>query len=179
MRLAILGSTRGTHLLTFIEAIAAKKISATIELVMSNKADALILERAREHGLRAHFENTEQKISEKLHAYNIELIILVGYMKILSGDFIKEWENKIINVHPSLLPAFAGKMSQDVHRAVLESKVKETGCTVHFVTEEVDAGPILIQKKCLVLPDDTVDTLKSRVQQLEKEALVESVRGLQ
>ena len=105
-------------------------------------------------------------------------MVLVGYMRILSVEFVSCWQNKIINVHPSLLPAFAGKMDKSVHQAVLESGLKETGCTIHYVTEHVDAGPILLQKTCPVLAADNADLLKSRVQQLEGEALIEVIDGL-
>lgn len=181
VRLAVLGSTRGTHLLTLVNAIQQKRLAATIEVVISNKADALILERAKEHQLPAIFiapeqltrDQYDQKIAQTLQRYPIDGIVLVGYMRILSASFIKQWRNKIINVHPSLLPAFAGGMNSDVHRAVLASGVQETGCTVHFVNEIVDSGPILAQKKCAVLPTDTLESLKQRVQNLEAEALVD------
>lgn len=186
IRLAILGSTRGTNMLTIIDAIKQKQLNAEIKIVLSNKADAMILERAKNHGLPAQFvdsanqtrESFDQKVSELLREYAIDLIVLIGYMRILSPAFVKQWENKIINVHPSLLPAFAGKMDLDVHRAVLAAGVKETGCTVHQVTQEVDAGPIVIQKKCVVLAEDTPEHLKERVQQLEGVALVEAIRLL-
>ncbi len=85
-------------------------------------------------------EQFDQKISNILKEKKIDLIVLIGYMRILSDEFVETWENKIINVHPSLLPAHAGKMDLDVHRAVIDNKEKETGCTVHYVTKEVDAG---------------------------------------
>ena len=182
-RLGILGSTRGTDMLALIKAIENQQLNARIEIVISNKKDAIILERARQHNLNAEFvdpaqltrELYDQKISEVLHSHQVDLVILIGYMRILSNEFVNTWRNKIINVHPSLLPAFAGGMDGNVHQAVLNSGVKETGCTVHYVTEEVDAGPILVQKKCPVLPSDTVDSLKERVQKLEGEALVEAI----
>ena len=184
-KLAVLGSTRGTHLLTLVNAIQQKRLSASIEVVISNKHDALILQRAREHHLPDFFidpvdltrEQYDQKLSAKLQEFKVDQIVLVGYMRILSANFIAEWQNKIINVHPSLLPAFAGGMNHDVHRAVLESGISETGCTIHRVTDKVDAGPILLQKKCAVLAGDTVESLKNRVQQLEAEALVEVIRN--
>lgn len=183
-RLGILGSTRGTVMQSLITAIEQRKINASIEIVVSNKKDAMILESARAHHLPAEFVdpnqvNYDKKISTILQAHQVELVVLIGYMRILSKEFIEEWRNQIINVHPSILPAFAGKMNHGVHRAVLESGVKETGCTVHYVTEDVDAGPILIQKKCPVLPDDTIETLKTKVQQLEGSALLEAITSLQ
>jgi phosphoribosylglycinamide formyltransferase 1 len=183
MRLGIVGSTRGTNMLTLIAAIEQGRLPASIEIVISNKAEALILERARAHGLRAQFVDTtglsrddyDKKMSDLLHHYHVDLVVLIGYMRILSADFVAAWEHKIINVHPSLLPAFAGKMDIAVHSAVLEAGVSETGCTVHYVTQEVDAGPAILQKPCPVLPGDTPERLKMRVQQLEGEALVDAI----
>jgi phosphoribosylglycinamide formyltransferase-1 len=183
-RLGILGSTRGTGMLALIDAINQKKLSASIEIVVSNQKDAQILERAHVNHLCAQFvdsqglshEAYDNKVSAVLEAHQVDLIVLVGYMRILSNAFIDKWRNNLINVHPSLLPKFAGKMDKSVHQAVLDAKEKETGCTVHYVTEDVDAGPILIQKKCPVLPTDTVDSLKERVQKLEGEALIEAVK---
>ena len=96
-------------------------------------------------------------------------------MRILSLKFIKEWKKCCYNVHPSLLPDFAGGMDMDVHKEVLSSSVKETGCTVHEVTEEVDSGPIIVQKKCPIYETDNVEILKNRVQKLEGEALIETI----
>ncbi len=183
IRLGILGSTRGTDMLALIAAIQKQHLAANIAIVISNKMDAMILERARANGLRAQFVDPinlkraeyDKKISSLLRAADVDFVVLIGYMRILSSEFVAEWRNKIINVHPSLLPAFAGGMDQDVHQAVLASGVKETGCTVHYVTEEVDAGPIILQKKCAVLLNDTVESLKKRVQELEGETLVEVI----
>ncbi len=183
-RLAILGSTRGTVMLDLIHAIQTKKLNAGIEIVISNKNDALILEKARDHHLPTEFvdpklfskEDYDHKISEILHQFQIDTIVLIGFMRILSNAFINEWRNKIINVHPSLLPDFAGMMDKTVHESVIQSGKTETGCTVHYVTEKIDAGPILIQKKCQVLPNDTIETLKNRVQKLEGEALIEAIQ---
>ena len=182
-RLGILSSTRGTHLSALIDAISQKRLPASIEVVVSNKMDAGILERARANNLTAEFvdsrnlsrEAFDENISTILHEHNVDYVVLIGYMKILSNQFVSQWRNKIINVHPSLLPAFSGGMDENVHRAVLAASVRESGCTVHYVTEEIDAGPILIQKKCSVYSDDTIESLKSRVQALESEAIIESL----
>jgi len=182
--LAIIGSNNGTNMLTLIDAIKQKQLLATIAVVMSNRQDTLILSRAREHQLPALWldckaltrEVADQQLTQQLLLYDIDLIVLIGYMKILSPAFVQQWAQKIINVHPSLLPAFAGMMDRQVHQAVLDAGVKETGCTVHFVTEMVDAGPIVVQKKCAVYPDDTVDSVRSRVQALEGTALIEAIQ---
>lgn len=184
IRLAILGSTRGTNLNAIVDAIKHKQLAATIDIVISNKPTAFILERARSSGLSTAFIDTDGltraeydlQISDVLQQHNIDLIVLIGYMRILSPEFIARWKNKIINVHPSLLPAHAGKMDMEVHKAVLEQGDRETGCSVHYVTEEVDAGPVIIQKKCPVLTLDSPQDLKDRVQKLEGVALVEAIR---
>lgn len=186
IRLGVLGSMRGTGLLAIDEAIKEKKLNAHVSLVLSNKRDAYILKRAEMLGYEAKFVdfNTKQKkfdqtLSKFFRDASVNLIVLIGYMKILSNDFVSEWHNKIINVHPSLLPLFSGQMDLRVHRAVLDSGAKETGCTVHFVTEAVDAGPIILQKRCPVFEEDTPEALKERVQALEKIALVEAIEMLQ
>lgn len=186
IRLAVLGSTRGTNLNALVEAISRHELAATIEVVMSNKAEAFILERAKLFGIKSLFvnpqglsrENFDCHLSKILGEHKIELIVLIGYMRILSPQFIEEWKDKIINIHPSLLPAYSGLMNLEVHQAVLDAHETETGCTVHFVTEEVDAGPIILQKKCAVLPDDTPETLRDRVQLLEGTALVEAIKKI-
>lgn len=186
IRLAILGSTRGTNMLAIINAIRQQQLSASIEIVLSNKQDALILDKAREHHLNEQFVNPEgleraefdRKISDLLHQNKIELVVLIGYMRLLSADFVMQWHSKIINVHPSLLPAFAGKMDLDVHQSVLDEGISETGCTIHYVTKEVDKGPVLLQKRCAVLETDTAQTLKERVQSLEGIALVEAIQHI-
>lgn len=184
IHLAIMGSTRGTAMLALIDAINQGRLSAAIEVVVSNRPQALILERAQAHGIPAHWvaEDSltraayDQKLSELLGHYRVDLIVLVGYMRIISADFVAAWQGKIINTHPSLLPAFAGKMDLAVHQAVLTAGVKETGCTVHYVTTEVDAGPIIVQKICPVSAGDTAESLKARVQALEAGALVDAIR---
>jgi len=103
--------------------------------------------------------------------------LMIGYMRIVSAAFVEAWRGRLLNVHPSLLPAFGGLMNKSVHEAVLEAGVAETGCTIHQVTEDVDAGPIVLQKRCAVLPSDTVETLKDRVQALEQTAFVEVLQG--
>lgn len=187
IRIAVLGSTRGTNLNALVEAINQGYLAASIELVLSNKADAPILDKAVHFGIQSQFvdsqglsrDNFDKNLSTILNQHRIDLIVLIGYMRILSAGFVLNWENKIINIHPSLLPAHAGLMNLSVHQAVLNAAETETGCTVHFVTEQVDAGPIILQKKCPVLAGDTAELLKSRVQQLEGVALVEAIKKLE
>ncbi|MBA2652196.1 MAG: phosphoribosylglycinamide formyltransferase [Tatlockia sp.] len=184
IRLAILGSTRGTNLNALVEAIDKKDLAATIELVISNKADALILEKAVNLGLEALFVDPKNlsrqaynlQLSKLLSEHKVDLVVLIGYMSILSSHFVSDWPNKIINIHPSLLPAYSGLMDLAVHQAVLDAAESESGCTVHFVTEEVDSGPIILQKYCPVMKSDSAELLKARVQQLEGKALVEAIK---
>lgn len=186
MHLAVLGSTRGTDLQAIIEAIESKKLIAQIDIVISNKPDAYILERAAKYRLKNIYLDTSGKTREQydrlvlseLKKYPIDLILLIGYMRILSPILVEQYRDKILNVHPSLLPAFAGGMDTNVHAEVLKSGVKETGCTIHLVDEEVDTGKILLQKKCAIRPNETVETLKEKVQKLEGEAFIEVIRML-
>ncbi|NIM39582.1 MAG: phosphoribosylglycinamide formyltransferase [Hydrotalea flava] len=179
LKIAILASGRGSVIPRIIEAIDNKQLNAEIAIIVSNKADAKVLELAKSYNIEAKHISSEQLISQTLKQHNIELILLIGYMKILSHAFVDEWRNRILNVHPSLLPAFAGLKDLNLHQAVLKAGVKETGCTVHLATEELDAGPILLQKKCSVYVTDTPQTLKQRVQKLEGEALVEAIKKWQ
>ena len=105
----------------------------------------------------------------------VELVLLIGYMRILSPWLVRKYKDKIINIHPSLLPAFAGGMDKDVHQEVLKSGVKVTGCTLHFVDESVDSGPIIMQKEVEISKDETVDSLKAKVQKAEQEVIVKAI----
>lgn len=186
MRLGILGSTRGSNLKALVDAIAVGKLKADIALVISNREEALILQNARLWGLKTQLlpskglsrEDYDLRLSQALEAAGVDWVVLIGYMRILSKQFIEQWRHRVINVHPSLLPAHAGLMDLRVHEAVLQAKEAISGCTVHQVTEVVDAGPILVQKHCPVLATDTAETLKARVQTLEGEALVEAIQIL-
>lgn len=196
LRLAVLGSTKGTSLQPIIEAIERGELDARIELAISNQPDAYILERARQHGIRARYVDmmadrglaTERKktrveydheIMELLNQSRANLVLLIGYMRLLSPQFVSHWRQKIMNVHPSLLPKFAGEMDLDVHGDVLAAGEKETGCTIHWVDESKDTGEIIVQKKCSVEPHDTPESLKTKVQKLEGEAFIEAIKWWQ
>jgi formyltetrahydrofolate-dependent phosphoribosylglycinamide formyltransferase len=188
IKLGVMGSTRGTDLQAILDAITNKTLNAKVELVMSNKKDAYILTRAKDHGCATHLhtisgktrEVFDEEVSEIFEDAGVDLILLIGYMRILSAGFVDRWWGKLLNVHPSLLPKYGGGMDKDVHQAVLDAKETESGCTVHFVTHEVDAGPIAVQLSCAVDPDvDTADTLKARVQELEGRALIQAVQDFQ
>ena len=184
--LAVLGSTNGTDLQAILDAINNGELDAEVSVAISNRENAYILERAKNHNVPAVFISHKGKTREEFDAemttvlkeHAVDLVLLIGFMRILSAEFCREWKNRILNVHPSLLPKYAGGMDTDVHEEVLKNGDVETGCTIHFVTDEVDGGPILIQKKCTVEPDDTIETLKAKVQKLEGEAFVEAIKQI-
>ena len=184
MNIGVLASTKGTDLQAVIDAIEAKQLNVKISVVISNKEDTYILERAKKHNIEAVFidskgkerEEFDREVNSTLERYNVDLILLIGYMRILSPWFVNKWKNKIMNIHPSLLPAFAGGMDKEVHAKVLKSGVKETGCTLHFVAEAVDAGPIIMQKKVEIDKNETVDSLKEKVQKAEQEVIVKALK---
>ena len=186
IRLGVLGSTNGTDLQVIIESIKAKKLNAIVNVVISNKKNAYILKRGQNHGLPSIFINHKNKKRESfdseltltLKKYNVEFILLIGFMRILSSSFCKRWRHKIINVHPSLLPKYSGGMDMNIHEQVIKNGDKESGCTIHFVTEKLDKGPILIQKKCKVNTNETPETLKVKIQELEGNALVEAINQI-
>ena len=185
IRLGVLGSTKGTDLVPIVDAIQKGELGASVEVIISNNKDALILEKAKKYNIDHFFidhrdkarESFDKEISDRLKGKEVDLVLLIGFMRILSRGFVSAWEGKIVNVHPSLLPKHAGGMNESVHQQVLDAKDKETGCTVHLVTTRVDEGPILVQKKCVVDPEDTVGSLKNKVQRLEGEAFIEAIRG--
>lgn len=184
LRVGVLGSTRGTALQGVLDAMAAGTLDAEIVLVVSDRAQAGILERAARYGVPTQHigaaglsrEEFDARVTAAFRAAGAELLLMIGYMRIVSSNFVEAWRGRLLNVHPSLLPAFAGMMDRKVHEAVLAAGVAETGCTVHRVIEDVDAGPIVLQKRCAVLPGDTVETLKERVQALEQAAFVETLK---
>ena len=184
IRLGVLGSTNGTDLQAILDAVSAGELDAVVAVVISNRTGAYILERAEINNVSAFFishkgkkrEEFDGEITAGVKEHSVDLVLLIGFMRILSPEFCRVWQDRILNVHPSLLPKYAGGMDINVHEEVLKNKDTETGCTIHFVNEVVDAGPILIQKKCDVDPDDTVDSLKTKVQTLEGEAFIEAIK---
>jgi phosphoribosylglycinamide formyltransferase 1 len=188
LKLGILGSTRGTDMLAIIEAIQNQTLQNTqIAVVVSNKKNSPILEKAKLANIPAIFhtkklptglkskEGYDQELATILKEHGVDLVVLIGYMKILTPIFVNQFVDKIINVHPSLLPKFAGGMDGDVHQAVIDAGESQTGCTVHIVDNGVDTGRILLQKTCQVDVGETAETLKTKVQKLEGEALVEVI----
>ncbi len=173
-RIAVLVSGGGTNLEALLKAQESGKIPhGEIVLVVSNVAGAYALQRAANHGVpgvtvvkkgvpQAEFE---QQLSAVLAEYRVDLIVLAGFLSILSEEFVKQWPERIVNVHPSLIPSFCGKgmYGLKVHEAALEKGVKVTGATVHLVNEIPDGGRILLQRAVDILPDDTAETLQRRV----------------
>jgi len=187
LKLGVLGSTNGTDLQAILDAIASGDLNAEVSTVISNRKNAYILKRAENHNVPAVFISHKGKTREafdaemtfELNERGVGLVLLIGFMRILSVEFCNTWRDRLLNVHPSLLPKYAGGMDTNVHEEVLKNGETETGCTIHFVTDEVDGGSILMQKKCAVAPDDTVESLKIKVQELEGRAFIESIKLIQ
>lgn len=184
LNIAVLGSTKGTDLQAIIDAIENKKLAARISFVLSNKKDAYILERAKKHNIKAIFLDPKNKTKEEydceitklLEDSKIGLILLIGYMKLMSDEFVGRWRNKAMNIHPSLLPAFAGGMDRNVHEAVLERGCRVTGASLIFIDEGADTGPIILQEVVSISDDDAADSLKEKVQKAEQEILLQGIK---
>jgi len=177
LRLGVLASGRGSNLQAIIDAIETGTLDARIVVVISNKREAPALDRARRHGITEIFldpkpfsgrpdtrEAYDRALLDILQKYEAELVLLAGYMKIVTSVLVQAYPNRIMNIHPALLPAFPGL---DVQKKALEHGVKISGCTVHFVTEGVDEGPIIVQAAVPVLESDTAEALSARI--LEQE----------
>jgi phosphoribosylglycinamide formyltransferase-1 len=180
-RLGILISGRGSNFEAIADNIARGALDAEIAVVISNRAEAPGLGLARRRGLNAVViasrgldrEIYDRMLVAELHKNGVELVCLAGFMRLLSASFTREFPNRILNIHPSLLPAFPGL---DAQRQALDHGVKITGCTVHFVDEDLDAGPIVIQKAVPVLDSDTVESLSARVLCEEHRIYPEAIR---
>ena len=180
-RIAILFSGTGTNLKNLVAHILAENVAATLELAICNRPDAKGLEFCRDNNIphelidhtnysdRAEFDAAMQTA---LQAANIDLICAAGFMRLLTPEFVRHWQDRIINIHPSLLPAYKGLHT---HRRVLEAGDKTHGCTVHMMRPEMDEGPILVQRQIDVLPDDTENTLAARVMEQELIAYPEAL----
>lgn len=169
MRIGILASGRGSNFQALIDASERGELpNADLVLLVVNNKEAKAIERAEKHGIDWTFISHVNKdrvvfdseVMAKLNEYNVEGVILAGFMRILSNDFVAHFKNRILNIHPSLLPLFPGAHA---HRDALDAKVTKSGCTVHFVDDGVDTGPIILQKEVDVKPDDTEDSLSSRI----------------
>ena len=184
MRLAVLLSGRGSNFNAIQQAIADGTLNAEIVCVISNRPGVPGVVRARELGLAVHELDHKAHQSRLDHEYAVQsvlkdadpdFVILAGYMRLLSSSFIEEWRNRIINIHPSLLPAFPGV---DAQKQAVDYGVKISGCTVHFVDENLDAGPIILQRAVEVRDDDTAETLSARILEQEHAAYVDALVAL-
>lgn len=185
--LGILVSGTGTNMYSIAKKCLRGDLPATVSVVISSRENAAALEKARSLGIptyvvrRRDFQSQteyEDKMITILRAHNVDLVVLAGFLNILSPHFIDAFRWRIINVHPSLIPAFCGPgyYGMKVHEAVIQYGVKITGVTVHFVDESVDGGPIILQRPVEVDDDDTPETLAEKVKQVEHEALPEAIR---
>lgn len=179
--IAVLISGNGTNLQAIIDNVRAGKINGKVVAVISNKADAYGLERAKQAEIPSYFidhkgitrEEHEQKIIDILEKNNIDLVVLAGYMRVLTPLFVNKYKYRLINIHPALLPAFPGT---DGYGDTFNYGCKVGGCTVHFVDEGVDTGPIIIQKANEIKEDDTLESFKERGLEIEHQTLPEAVR---
>jgi phosphoribosylglycinamide formyltransferase 1 len=185
-RIGVLGSGKGSNFVAIADACAAGTIPAAISLVLSDVESAGIMAHARHRNIPARFiapgkfrtkldEESERLYIEALREARADLIVLAGFMRVLKGDFLRAFEGRIVNIHPSLLPAFPGL---EAWRQALEAGVKATGCTVHFVDAGVDSGPIIGQQTVRVLDDDTAESLHQRIQAAEHELYPQCVGAI-
>ena len=184
MKIGILISGRGSNMVAIVDAVANGEIpGAEVAVVISDKADATGLDKARERGVetvvverngRPRVEHDAEIISE-LRKRGVELVCLAGYMRLLSGEFVRAFPERIINIHPSLLPKFRGL---DAQKQALESGAKVTGCTVHFVDEILDHGKVILQESVEVRDDDTVERLSARILEQEHRLYIEAVKRI-
>ncbi|MFA4956715.1 MAG: phosphoribosylglycinamide formyltransferase [Candidatus Methanoperedens sp.] len=182
IRIAVLVSGRGSNLQAIIDSIENGYLHAQISIVISDISDAYALVRAKTHGINAvHIdpksfdskESYETEILRVLDSHNVQLVLLAGYMKILGKPLLNAYKNRIVNIHPALLPAFPGLHAQE---QAFKHGVKVAGCTVHFVDEELDGGPIILQKCVEVKEDDTAQTLSERILEQEHKIYPEAIK---
>jgi phosphoribosylglycinamide formyltransferase-1 len=182
LRVGVLASGRGSNLQAIIDAIRKKRLSAEIAVVISNKEDALALKRAERSGIPAvcvnskEFENREayeRRVVEILQERKVELVVLAGYMLIAGKPMLKVFRNRIMNIHPALIPSFPGLHAQ---KQAVEFGVRYSGCTVHLVDEHLDAGPVILQAVVPVHDDDTEESLSLRILRREHKLLPEAIR---
>jgi phosphoribosylglycinamide formyltransferase 1 len=185
-RIGVLGSGKGSNFVAIADAIARGEVPAEVAVVISDVENAGILQHARDRSLRAEFiapgkfrtkldEETERVYIQTLRDAGVDLIVLAGFMRILKGDFLRAFADRVVNIHPSLLPSFPGL---EAWKQALDYGVKVTGCTVHFVDQGVDSGAIIAQETVPVLDGDTAATLHERIQQAERKIYPAVVRAM-
>lgn len=184
MRIAVFVSGSGTNLQNIIDAVQDGRLqNLEIAMVMADR-DCYAVERSLDYDIPTYLLEDRKTFSEdadhNLEGENIDLIVLAGFLSILSKEFVEKWQGKIINIHPALLPKYGGKgmYGKYVHQAVLEAGDEVSGATVHFVTAGVDEGEIILQKEFKIEKGDTVEDLQNKVAEVEKEILIESIRKL-
>lgn len=177
LNIAVCVSGGGTDLQSIIDACEAGKINGQIRLVISNRKKAYGLERARLHGIQAEWVKDEDEILKRFEEEKIDVVVLAGYLAIVGDKLIEQYKNRIINIHPSLIPSFCGPgfYGMHVHEAVFKRGVKVSGATVHFVTGEVDGGPIILQRAVDISDLETPEDIQARVLEIEHEILPEAV----
>lgn len=182
IKLAILISGRGSNMCALIDACQNPDFPAAVSLVLSNRPDADGLSYAQKYGISTEIvdhktfgnrEDFEDALHERILPYNVDLVVLAGFMRILTASFIEKWPNRIINIHPSLLPDYKGLHT---HERALADRRSHAGCTVHYVIPEMDSGEIIVQKRVPILPSDTPHTLAARVLEQEHIAYPEAVK---
>lgn len=183
-KLAIFISGRGSNMTAILDATQAPDYPAEIAVVLSNKADAAGLQTARDHGIATEHvshkdydsrTDFDMAMHERLQPYDIDMIVLAGFMRVLSPEFVALWPHKIINIHPSLLPDYKGL---DTHARAIADGKSEAGCTVHYVVPALDSGEIIMQERVPIHPDDTADTLATRVLGVEHALYPAAIRAL-
>lgn len=177
LNIAVCVSGGGTDLQSIIDACEAGKINGQIRLVISNRKKACGLERARLHGIQAEWIKDEDEILKRFEEEKIDVVVLAGYLAIVGDKLLAQYKNRIINIHPSLIPSFCGPgfYGMHVHEAVFKRGVKVSGATVHFVTGEVDGGPIILQRAVDISDLETPEDIQARVLEIEHEILPEAV----
>lgn len=177
LNIAVCVSGGGTDLQSIIDACEAGKINGQIRLVISNRKKAYGLERARLHGIQAEWIKDEDEILKRFEEEKIDVVVLAGYLAIVGDKLIEQYKNRIINIHPSLIPSFCGPgfYGMHVHEAVFKRGLKVSGATVHFVTGEVDGGPIILQRAVDISDLETPEDIQARVLEIEHEILPEAV----
>jgi phosphoribosylglycinamide formyltransferase-1 len=184
VKVAVLISGRGSNMQSLVRASETPDFPAEIILVLSNKSDAPGLEFAKSKGIKTAFinhkdfssrEDFDKKMHEELEKFGAEIICLAGFMRLLSPWFVDKWFNRLINIHPSLLPEFKGA---DAVGDAIKAKAKKSGCTVHFVREEMDSGPIIKQAEVLVSENDTKETLAAKILQKEHEIYPQALKEI-
>lgn len=177
LNIAVCVSGGGTDLQSIIDACEAGKINGQIRLVISNRKKAYGLERARLHGIQAEWIKDGDEILKRFEEEKIDVVVLAGYLAIVGDKLIEQYKNRIINIHPSLIPSFCGPgfYGMHVHEAVFKRGVKVSGATVHFVTGEVDGGPIILQRAVDISDLETPEDIQARVLEIEHEILPEAV----